>query len=54
MLQLDGITRSFGDRKVLDRVSFSVAPGNLTGFVGGNGAGKVRVPVTSFELAGAS
>ena len=40
MLRLNGISRSFGDRKALDRVSFSVEPGKLTGFVGGNGAGK--------------
>ena len=40
MLQLDGITKSYGGRRVLDDVSFTVAPGRLTGFVGGNGAGK--------------
>ncbi|MFI2752518.1 ABC transporter ATP-binding protein [Cellulomonas sp. P22] len=40
MLQLDGITRSFGERKVLDDVTFGVGTGRLTGFVGGNGAGK--------------
>lgn len=40
MLQLDGIDRYFGDRLVLDDVSFTVERGRLTGFVGGNGAGK--------------
>jgi ABC-type multidrug transport system ATPase subunit len=40
MLELDSITRSFGERKVLDDVTFSVARGRMTGFVGGNGAGK--------------
>ncbi|MFT4259877.1 ABC transporter ATP-binding protein [Microbacterium sp.] len=39
-LRLSGITKSYGDRRVLDDVSFEVAPGRLTGFVGGNGAGK--------------
>ena len=39
-LQLDGITKSYGTRQVLDNLSFSVARGHLTGFVGGNGAGK--------------
>ncbi len=39
-LELHGITKSYGSRRVLDDVSFSVAPGRLTGFVGGNGAGK--------------
>ncbi|MFS0853736.1 ABC transporter ATP-binding protein [Microbacterium sp. 179-I 3D4 NHS] len=39
-LELHGITKSYGSRRVLDDVSFEVAPGRLTGFVGGNGAGK--------------
>lgn len=40
MLELDGISRSFDGRRVLDGISFSVEPGRLTGFVGSNGAGK--------------
>jgi len=40
MLELRGITKSFGAHTVLDDVTFDVAPGRLTGFVGGNGAGK--------------
>jgi ABC-2 type transport system ATP-binding protein len=40
MLQLRGITKSYGPHRVLDDVGFDVAPGRLTGFVGGNGAGK--------------
>ncbi len=40
MLRIEGVDRSFGDRKVLDDVSFTVERGRLTGFVGGNGAGK--------------
>ncbi|MDQ1124181.1 ABC transporter ATP-binding protein [Microbacterium trichothecenolyticum] len=40
MLELTGITKKYGGRRVLDDVSFTVAPGRLTGFVGGNGAGK--------------
>jgi len=40
MLELSGITKSYGGRRVLDDIGFSVAPGRLTGFVGGNGAGK--------------
>ena len=40
MLQLTGITKSYGGRRVLDDVAFDVKPRRLTGFVGGNGAGK--------------
>ncbi|MEU7848125.1 ATP-binding cassette domain-containing protein [Micromonospora parva] len=39
-LRLDGVDRSFGDRQVLNNVSFEVAAGRMTGFVGANGAGK--------------
>jgi len=40
MLELTGITKSYGTHRVLDDVAFRVEPGRLTGFVGGNGAGK--------------
>ncbi len=40
MLQLDHLSKSYGERLALDDVSFTVAPGRMTGFVGGNGAGK--------------
>lgn len=39
-LSVDAVDRSFGDRQVLKDVSFTVAAGRLTGFVGANGAGK--------------
>lgn len=40
MLELDGLTRRFGDLTALDGLSFTVGPGQLFGFVGSNGAGK--------------
>lgn len=40
MIEIQGISRSFGDRRVLEDVSFGVQSGRMTGFVGGNGAGK--------------
>ena len=40
MLQVHHVNRSYGDRLVLDDVTFDVHRGRLTGFVGGNGAGK--------------
>jgi ABC-2 type transport system ATP-binding protein len=40
MLSIEGVTKHFGERRVLDDVGFTVGRGRLTGFVGGNGAGK--------------
>ncbi|MDI2098373.1 ABC transporter ATP-binding protein [Ruicaihuangia caeni] len=40
MLELRGIVKNFGDRRALNDVSFAVRSGRITGFVGGNGAGK--------------
>ncbi|MFC4000094.1 ABC transporter ATP-binding protein [Prauserella oleivorans] len=40
MLRISTISRSFGDHRVLDDVSFDVEPGRMTGFLGANGAGK--------------
>ncbi|MDP9471935.1 MAG: ATP-binding cassette domain-containing protein [Chloroflexota bacterium] len=40
MLSVSDVSLRFGDRPVLDRVSFSVNPGDRLGLVGPNGAGK--------------
>ena len=40
MLSVHDLTRVYGDKTVLDGVSFDVRPGRMTGFVGANGAGK--------------
>lgn len=40
LLEIDGLSRRFGDLVAVDDVSFSVPGGLMTGFVGGNGAGK--------------
>jgi ABC-2 type transport system ATP-binding protein len=34
------LTKSFGDVKAVDNLSFTVDPGSITGFLGPNGAGK--------------
>ncbi len=51
VLELDGITRRFGDVTALDDVSFTVSPGRLTGFVGANGAGKTTAMRTVLGIA---
>jgi ABC-2 type transport system ATP-binding protein len=40
VLEIRDVSKTYGTRRVLDDVSFDVAPGRMTGFVGGNGAGK--------------
>ncbi len=40
MIAFENVTKTIGDRRILDDVSFTVADGRVTGFVGPNGAGK--------------
>jgi ABC-2 type transport system ATP-binding protein len=40
MISVSGLTKRYGDRTAVDRLSFTVAAGRVTGFVGPNGAGK--------------
>ena len=39
-IEARGLTRDFGDFRAVDRVSFSVRPGEIFGLLGANGAGK--------------
>jgi ABC-2 type transport system ATP-binding protein len=39
-IEVDGLRKRFGTALALDGMSFSVQPGQVTGFVGPNGAGK--------------
>ena len=40
MIEIDGLTKRYGDKTAVDRLSFVVEPGVVTGFLGPNGAGK--------------
>ncbi len=40
MIDIQGVTRRYGDKTVVDDLTFSVQPGVVTGFLGPNGAGK--------------
>ncbi|MFH8469088.1 ABC transporter ATP-binding protein [Streptomyces sp. NPDC017991] len=40
MIEAQELTKKYGDKTVVDRLSFSVKPGEVTGFLGPNGAGK--------------
>ncbi len=40
MIEVEGLTRSFGRQRVLDAISFTVPARQIAGFLGQNGAGK--------------
>lgn len=40
VIEFNGVTKSFGDKLLMDNVSFSVPPGAIVGIIGPNGAGK--------------
>jgi len=40
MIEARELTKRYGDKTVVDRLSFTVRPGEVTGFLGPNGAGK--------------
>ena len=40
IITVDGLTRRFGNFTAVDRVNFAVAPGEIFGYLGANGAGK--------------
>jgi len=39
-IQVNNITKIYGDQKALDNITFEISPGNIVGLLGPNGAGK--------------
>jgi ABC-2 type transport system ATP-binding protein len=47
---VDNLTKNFGQKRAVDALSFTVAPGSITGFLGPNGAGKTTTLRTLLGL----
>jgi ABC-2 type transport system ATP-binding protein len=50
MLQVEGLSKRFGEIQALDDVSFSVARGEVVGFLGPNGSGKTTTMRAIMQL----
>ena len=40
VLEVSGLSKAYGTRRVLDRISFTLRPGSCTALIGANGSGK--------------
>jgi sulfate-transporting ATPase len=40
VIEFNGVTKTFGDKLLMDKLSFSIPPGAIVGVIGPNGAGK--------------
>jgi len=43
VVEAKGLTKAYGDRMIMENVSFSLPPGGIVGVIGGNGAGKTTL-----------
>ena len=43
MIEADGISKAFGDRLLIDNLTFKLPPGGIVGVIGPNGAGKTTL-----------
>lgn len=42
MLRIENLTKTYGEKRAVDNLSLHIAPGEIYGFIGHNGAGKTN------------
>lgn len=52
-IEVDGLTKRYGERAVVSDLSFVARPGRVTGFLGPNGSGKSTTMKVMLDLASA-
>jgi ABC-2 type transport system ATP-binding protein len=45
MIEARSLSKRYGSKLAVDNLSFTVAPGRVTGFLGPNGAGKTNIGI---------
>jgi len=43
VIEMEGVSKAYGDRLLVDKMSFSLPPGGIVGIIGPNGAGKTTL-----------